>query len=116
MFEGRSIRAGQKVSITERDGRRITPHQWIRSFDAGWIIRYEGFESTEAMRRLAKSAVEALGLNFGAVDIGQKADGSLIVFEVNRAPGIEGTSLQAYATKIIAWLNGTLERPRNRRS
>lgn len=103
MFAGKSIRAGKKVQRPTRPDGRTAPHAWIRSFDAGWIIQYNDFESTKAMRDVAAAAVHALGLDFGAVDLGKKRDGTFIVLEVNRAPGIEGGSITAYANKIIAW-------------
>lgn len=98
-FCGKSIRAGIKVP---RAG--MTPHPWVRSFDAGWRIDYENFKSTAPMRGLAHKAVKVLGLDFGAVDIGEKADGSLMILEVNRAPGIEGGSVEAYVRGINRWI------------
>lgn len=109
MFLGKSIRAGKKIQRPTRPDGRTAPHQWIRSFDAGWVIDYTGFESTKEMRELAASALTALGLDFGAVDIGRKSDGTLIVLEVNRAPGVEGGTVEAYAKKIIAWSKGELD-------
>lgn len=103
MFLGKSIRAGKKVQKQTRPDGRTPPHAWIRSFDAGWVIDYNGFESTKAMRELAAAALKALKLDFGAVDMGKRADGSLLVLEVNRAPGIENNTTATYATKIIAW-------------
>ena len=100
-FLGKSIRAGQKVP---REG--LTPHAWIRSYDGGWKINYQGFSSTRAMRELAHKAVEALGLQFGAVDLAQKADGNLLVLEVNRAPGVEDGTVGAYARAIEGWARG----------
>lgn len=103
MFKGRSIRAGKKVQQPARpDGS--APHAWIRSYDAGWVIRYDGFQSTKAMRKLAKAALDALGLDFGAVDMAKKADGTLMVLEVNRAPGVEGGTVEAYAKHVINWV------------
>jgi hypothetical protein len=104
-FDGRSIRAGRKVL---RDGYSTTPgaagtlraSSWIRSLDGGWRINYDGFESTRVMRELAASAVNALGLNFGAVDLGQLADGTFVVLEVNRAPGLEGGSVESYGAAV----------------
>ncbi len=106
LFNGKSIRAGKKIQQRTRPDGRTAPHQWIRSFDAGWNIVYDGFASTKEMRAIAKKAVEALGLHFAAVDIAKKADGSLIVLEVNRAPGCEGGTVTAYAKKIVAWHKG----------
>jgi glutathione synthase/RimK-type ligase-like ATP-grasp enzyme len=97
VFDGASIRAGVKIP---RAG--VSPHEWIRSWDGGWMISYEGVSN--AHRNLAKKAVESLGLIFGAVDIGRKADGSLIVLEVNRAPGLEGNTINAYANAIVRYL------------
>lgn len=94
-FMGKSIRAGVKVP---RDGAR--PHEWIRSLDGGWRIRYDEFHSRKPQRELAARALTALGLDFGAVDIGRKRDGTFIVLEVNRAPGLEGNTITAYAEAI----------------
>lgn len=101
-FLGRSIRAGIK---RHRD-RVEDPHPWIRSWDGGWRIVYDGDSVRQRHRDLAHQAVRALGLDFGAVDIGQKSDGSLIVLEVNRAPGLEGGTIEAYSRAIQAWATG----------
>lgn len=98
-FLGKSIRAGIKKP---RPGAQ--QHAWIRSYDGGWSIIYDGFESKKAQRELAHSAVKALGLDFGAVDLGKTAEGRWIVLEVNRAPGLEGGSVTTYATAIKAWM------------
>lgn len=98
-FDGLSIRAGSKQP---REGF-ANPHAWVRSYDGGWRIVYDGFKSKEKMRDLAASAVKALGLDFGAVDIGELADKSLVVLEVNRAPGISDGSAKAYANAIERW-------------
>lgn len=103
MFAGKSIRAGKKIQRQTRPDGRTAPHAWIRSFDAGWIIQYNDFESTKAMRDVAAAAVKALGLDFGAVDLGKLRNGNFIVLEVNRAPGIENNSTTIYANKIILW-------------
>lgn len=94
-FQGKSIRAGKKV---HREGH--TAHDWVRSLDGGWRIMYDGFKSKKDMRALAGAACQALGLDFAAVDIGKKKDGGLIVLEANRAPGLEGNTITAYAAAI----------------
>ena len=98
-FLGKSIRTGIKI---HREGFE-NPHRWIRSWDAGWRISYAGVEK-RGLRNLAHRAVEALGLQFGAVDIGENQDGSLVVLEVNRAPGLEGGTITAYANAIRNWM------------
>lgn len=99
-FLEKSIRAGKKV---HRAGV-AQPNAWIRSYDGGWSIQYDNFESTKGQRELAHAAVKALGLQFGAVDLAKRADGKWIVLEVNRAPGLEGGSVATYAAAIKKWM------------
>ena len=107
-FIGHSIRAGKKIPRTPNSETPFngTPHAWIRSFDAGWQISYDGEQVRQRHRDLAHSAVNALGLQFGAVDIGEKQNGELIVLEVNRAPGVEAGSVSSYARAIRRWVEG----------
>lgn len=76
-------------------------HKYIRSHDRGWCFAFHHLAERpipDVVRTLASDAVSALGLNFGAVDIGWNRESDASVFEVNTAPGIEETSLQAYVT------------------
>lgn len=99
ILNGVSIRAGIKI---HREGF-LNPHPWVRSYDAGWRLEY-GTACQEALRQagrdLAKAAVEALGLDFGAVDLARKQDGTWCVFEVNRRPGLEGNTTRVFAEKL----------------
>jgi len=98
-FKGRSIRSGMKiprVGVAE-------PHSWIRSWDSGWRISYDGSTIRQRHRDIAHRAIIALGLDFGAVDVAEKADGSIFILEVNRAPGLEGGTIRAYADAINLW-------------
>jgi glutathione synthase/RimK-type ligase-like ATP-grasp enzyme len=54
-------------------------------------------------RKAAKQAVEALGLDFGAVDILVDEHNNVYVLEVNSAPGIGGTLPALYAKTFIEW-------------
>jgi hypothetical protein len=108
-FLGKSIRAGIKslregFANAENTNGLTQAHPWIRSHDGGWRIKYDGVSSTTEHRALAKQAVAALGLDFAAVDIGEKADGSLLVLECNRGPGLEGGTIDAYADAINTWV------------
>lgn len=97
------IRAGRKVPGPEG----IKRPEWVRSWDLGWRLAYNGprkGELPKGLREEAKKAVQALGLHFGAVDIGITEEGARpLVLEVNRAPGLEGGTPQAYARKIMEW-------------
>lgn len=114
-FDGRSIRAGRKALREGWTGtgpnNATRASDWIRSMDGGWRIVYDGFESTRQMRELAAAACAALGLTFGAVDIGVTNTGALVVLEVNRAPGLEGGSLTSYGAALTRWIteHGTTE-------
>jgi hypothetical protein len=111
-FFGRSIRAGRKVPRTPQSETPFhgTPHQWIRSFDSGWQISYADDSGVKQKHRdIAHAAIKALGLDFGAVDIGELADGSLVVLEVNRAPGVEAGTTTAYGRAIRRWIEGEWE-------
>lgn len=118
-FNGKSIRAGQKIvregfnKVDNEAGWKPNAnmaHPWVRSFDGGWRINYDGFQSTQAMRGIAHKAITALGLTFGAVDIGQRTeDNKFIVLEVNTAPGIEGGSLAAYVRAIKKWIENPVK-------
>jgi glutathione synthase/RimK-type ligase-like ATP-grasp enzyme len=57
-------------------------------------------------------AVEALGLQFGAVDCVLDADGSPWVIEVNTGPGLEGSSFRAYVTSFAEVINNILKPPK----
>lgn len=73
----------------------------VRSYANGWIFAREGVACPEQVSQAAISAVSALGLHFGAVDIGWNRQHSrAAVFEVNTAPGIEGTTLARYIGAI----------------
>ena len=98
IFDGLSIRAGVKVPFREN------AHPWIHPFHAGWRINCDNFHSTELMRTVAKDAVQALHLQFGAVDVGERKDGSYLVLEVNRSPGIENeNTMKTYADAFRGW-------------
>jgi len=82
----------------------FTPKPYIRSHDNGWVFCREGVELPESVATTALRAVEALGLDFGAVDIATSKKGKVCVFEVNTAPGIEGTTVVNYTKAIKAYL------------
>jgi hypothetical protein len=100
-----SIRAGMKTPRPDID----EPHPWVRSYEGGWFLDY-GTNCQQFVRQrhrdAAKAAVAALGLDFGAVDVGETPDKQAIVFEVNRAPGLEGVTTQVYVNKFKDWYNG----------
>lgn len=78
-------------------------NKYIRSHDRGWCFAFNHLRDSpvpDCVREQATTAVYALGLDFGAVDIGWNDDAGTCVFEVNTAPGLEASSLQAYKKAI----------------
>jgi hypothetical protein len=60
----------------------------------------------DGIREIAAKAVDALGLDFGAVDILRGVDNALYVLEVNTSPGAESADragLKTLASKIANW-------------
>ena len=91
----------------------LTRPERYRSFGCnyhnGWAFRLVQSESVPRnVVELAASAVDALGLDFGAADILIPKAGGGLVLEVNTAPGVEGDGrqvIQALARKIANWHN-----------
>lgn len=97
---------GQILAVAEKRKRLGQPGDyWIRSHSRGWIFAEARAEFGEA-REVARSAVKALNLDFGAVDIGIADNGASVVFEVNTAPGLEGRTLESYAAYFRGAVNG----------
>lgn len=94
-FNGQTIRTGVK---TPRLGALF--HPWIRSSGGGWIVDYEAPERMIAQRGMAHAAVRALGLDFGAVNLGKTAAGKWLVLKVNRAPILDTDSVTTYTNAI----------------
>lgn len=73
------------------------PSTGIRNLANGWIYARSDVVVPSKVIDAAIDAVTTLGLDFGAVDIGynQHLD-KAILFEVNTAPGLSGTTLEKY--------------------
>jgi len=97
IYKDKSIHAGLKVP------RVPNPHTWIRSYNSGWRLDYSRAKDINNSRReLAKQAIKALELDFGAVDIGILKNGNPVVIEVNTAPGLDiGPSVQVYTNMFL---------------
>ncbi len=79
----------------------------IRSHANGWrYCRNDIVIPPDSLIQAAKDAVRALDLDFGAVDATCTVDGYNVVFEVNTAPGVEGTTLSKYVDFFKEQLNG----------
>lgn len=99
VLDGRAIDYEQKLlrtGETPSDDERL-----VRSHRHGWIYARNGIvPPSHAALDASITAVRALGLDFGAVDLGVHSKFGVKVYEVNSAPGIEGTTVTRYATEI----------------
>lgn len=92
IFKGKSIRISEKSFFFEEyNGKKYRDYTTIKPT----IKR-------KRVRRAAKKAVQALGLDFGAVDI-LATDDACYVLEVNAAPGLGGSMPRLYAETFIKW-------------
>lgn len=83
-----------------RDPKR-EPKSWkIRSYGNGFIFQRKNIVPSAKRDALAISAIKALGLDFGALDIIEDKHGNFFVLEINTAPGIEGTTVELYANAL----------------
>jgi hypothetical protein len=84
----------------ERDTR-------IRNLANGYVFCRNDLVEPPPLRELACAAVKSLGYSLGAVDIVFNVKkNNLVVLEVNANPGMQGTTLEKYATAIVAQHKG----------
>lgn len=71
----------------------------IRNHANGWVFARQDIQVPTKVIDAAKAAVKALNLDFGAVDVGYSPQqDKAFVYEVNTAPGLEGTTLENYTS------------------
>lgn len=94
---------GEIIDLIEKRARQDKPenfNQYIRSYDNGWVFCRDDIEDIPKVKEEAIKAVQALGLDFGAVDVIWTKNEKAIVLEVNCAPAMEGTTVEKYARAI----------------
>jgi glutathione synthase/RimK-type ligase-like ATP-grasp enzyme len=91
VFNGKSIRISEKAFFGREGNHRLYT-----------TIKPTG--QIDHVRSAAKLAVEALGLDFGAVDI-LANDENCWVLEVNSAPSLGGSMPQLYAQAFEEYFN-----------
>ena len=102
VFNGEVIHASRKARKKEIPDEEVN---WkVRNHGNGFIFQHENFELPEDCAVQSIKAIEAVGLDFGAVDViwNDKQQKSYVL-EVNTAPGIEGTTLERYTEAINKW-------------
>lgn len=69
-------------------------HPYIRNYETGWVFCDP--RETPPPSSVAVEAVDALGLDFGAVDVIRGEDGDHYVLEVNTAPSCDEPNLERW--------------------
>lgn len=91
------------IDITWKRKKKGVGHDSkIRNYKNGWVYCREDITEPADLRSLAVTAVNSLGLDFGAVDIiWNEKQNECYALEVNTAPGLVGTTLESYAKEIL---------------
>lgn len=100
---------GQVIDIQQKRKRQEVPNEevdyQIRNLAGGWVFCRDNIDCPSVCSTLAIDAVSALGLTFGAVDIGfNRNEGVGYVYEVNTAPGLEGSTLDSYFEALVRYI------------
>lgn len=100
VFKGEIILYQKKSRRVDDDGNVLTAEGAeadVRNLASNWVYRTGNLTRLERIEQLAIKAIEALGLDFGAVDIIKDQEGNVFVLEVNSAPGLGNRdTLEAY--------------------
>ena len=86
----------QRKSLRTDELRPETPNFIIRNHTNGFIFQQNNVSIPQDALNQSVKAVQALGLDFGAVDIRVNSNGRPCILEVNTAPGLSGTTLETY--------------------
>lgn len=97
---------GQVIDIQQKRKRREVDNEdvdyKVRSHNNGWVFCRGGVEAPDSVVDNAIRAVNALQLDFGAVDvIWNQRQGQAYVLEINTAPGLEGETVVKYVNSIL---------------
>jgi len=100
---------GRVIDIQHKRKRLEVPNEdvnyQIRNAANGWVFCRDDVACPPIVISSAIRAVGALGLDFGAADVGYNAlRGCAHIYEVNTAPGLEGTTLDRYMDAIASVL------------
>ena len=99
VFMGKVIDYTKKIKRTDDRIVSRADNDYIKNLDAGWeFIR--DVAPRESVKTLALAAIEALGLDFGSVDIIRHNRVNYFL-ETGTAPGLSPIGLQAYSNAIL---------------
>ena len=99
VFNGEVIDYAKKRRYRDDEPEGET-EEIVRTNSNGWIFTRDHLRRLERIEDLAIDAIEALGLDFGAVDIIKDENGDVFVLEVNTAMGMTETTQETYTNAI----------------
>lgn len=93
---------GNNTFITQKKLRNgiENPNWKVRSHKNGWIHARRDISAPADLENVARSAISAIGLDFGAVDLAHNERFGTRVLEVNTAPGLTGEALDFYVPAL----------------
>lgn len=108
VFNGEVILYQKKSRRVDEDGNVLTPEGEeadVRNLASNWVYRTSNLRRLERVEQLAVSAISAIGLDFGAVDIIKDENGDVFILEINSAPGLgNNDTLVAYREAVSSWM------------
>ena len=101
---------GEVIDVQEKRKRSDLPEDFqanfqVRNHQTGWVYCRENVTEPGELRGMAQRTVQELQLDFGAVDIiWNEKRNECYCLEVNTAPGLEGSTVDKYATAFVSKL------------
>jgi glutathione synthase/RimK-type ligase-like ATP-grasp enzyme len=98
---------GEVIDVQEKRQRKDMPEGFatnfqVRNHHTGWVYCREDITEPDGLRTMAIQATQALGLDFGAVDLIYNVKRNEVVcLEINTAPGLEGQTVDRYAEAFV---------------
>lgn len=85
------------------------PDLIVKSNKKGWCFSRVAVDSVDrGLITMAKKAVTAIGLDFGAVDCALDYDEEPWIIEVNTGPGLQGGTFTSYINALETYINATV--------
>lgn len=113
VFQGRAFWGQIRAPITDDSNKyfQASPHPMIRTSSNGWTLHVYNEDMPLICNRIAANAVQAIGLDFGCVDLGwlkgtTHTPESVQVYETNTSPEISDRTCSAYVDQILRLVYG----------
>ncbi len=97
---------GSVIDVQEKRRRNGAPPTdgIVRSHDNDWVFCHQNIIEPADLRSTGVSAVAALGLDFGAVDLLWNQLAGCLVLEVNTAPGQSPSTTRKYTEALVKYV------------